>query len=80
MWQPTREEVVQRLELLYKFVDKYRNICDAHSVDFYLHDNWNRCLPQKWKEEILAIKNEELFIDPPRELEDTGHGLFRLIV
>ena len=57
---------------MYQFVDKYRSICDAHSVDFYLHDNWNRCLPQKWKEEILTMKDEKWFIDPPGETANDG--------
>ena len=75
MWQPTKEELVHRLEELYEFVDKYRSICDAHSVDFYLNDNWNHCLPQKWREEILAIKDEKWFIDPPGPGGTANDGL-----
>ena len=65
LWLPTKEEVHQRLEQLYIFSNSHRIMCEAHSVDFYLHDNWTKCLPPRFQDEILMIEDDTWFIDPP---------------
>ncbi len=57
-WKPSKSECVQKIRTLYAFIEKYRAICDAHSVDFYLQDNWTKCLPQNWREEIITMHDE----------------------
>ncbi len=57
LWKPSKEVSTQNLKTLYCFIEKHRAICEAHSVDFYLKDNWSKCLPQSWREEVLSMQN-----------------------
>ncbi|XP_064398049.1 probable methyltransferase-like protein 25 isoform X3 [Halichondria panicea] len=64
MWMPSADETLKKLKQLYSFIGRYRSICEAHSVDFYLHDNWSNCLPQSWRDEIVSI-DECWYVNPP---------------
>ncbi len=64
MWMPSADETLKKLKQLYSFIGRYTSICEAHSVDFYLHDNWSNCLPQSWRDEIVSI-DECWYVNPP---------------
>ena len=64
VWMPSTDETLEKLKQLYSFIGRYRAICEAHSVDFYLHDNWSNCLPQSWRDEIVNM-DECWYANPP---------------
>ena len=60
---------------LHKFLDLYRYLCDAHSVDFFIEDHWNTILPVEWRLDLSdgsrAMPSDEALLFP-REHGVTG--------
>ena len=56
-----------RLLALYDFAQKHREICNAHTVDFFTECSWDRLIPEGWKSELLSddLKdNQVMFLNP----------------
>ena len=50
---------------LYEFLQENRQICDAHTVDFFTEDHWTGIVPDGWKETLLSPdNNHESFMNP----------------
>ena len=50
---------------LYEFLQENRQICDAHTVDFFTEDHWTGIVPDGWKEALLSSDiNHESFLNP----------------
>ena len=43
----------QRVQEIYDFVSKYKEICDAHTVDFLVENHWESLIPDEWKRNLL---------------------------
>ena len=54
----------ENLLALYRLVDSYRGLCDAHSVDFFVSDHWQNIIPEEWKEPLEQEADDDVFLYP----------------
>ena len=67
------EALSERVLELYGFLQRHRALLDAHSVDFFLCDHWQRVIPSEWR---CVVRREQLPPDEaflhPRKYGNTG--------
>ena len=51
---------------LYEFAKGYREITDAHTVDFFTEHHWENVIPEKWRDDLLSIDDVSVFLQPEK--------------
>lgn len=55
-----------RLLALHCFICKYRELCEAHTVDFFTDDHWGRVIPESWTQDLFSVDTNDalIFLNP----------------
>ncbi len=61
----TVEESRDWIRALLGFIDSHKELCNAHTVDFFTKEHWKVVVRDEWKDGLLLVEDTDCLVNPP---------------